>query len=457
MATYIKNNRSDSLITIYIVNKNYARFLEKSIKSALEQSYKNIELIIVDDNSNDNSKKIIEKYGKLKSVKFLFNKKSIGLIKSSNIAIKLAGGKYVLRIDADDYLDKNAILLMYNEIKKFNNTAIIFPDYYIVDKKSNILSHEKQLDYKKKFIEYKPILAAGCLIKKSCLLEVNLYDERFKNQDGYDLWYKIIKNYKIRHLPMPLFYYRRHSKNLTTDKKKIFRTRSKILKKFATQKLKNKKLSKICIIPVRGINMDKNCPSQQIVNGKPIYFYSIDSAIKTNIFDKIIFSTADNKILKKIKFKYKEKVVCHLRKKKFAYLHTDPKPSILEAIKKYNKKTPDVVVFFDISYPYKPIHYIEQAVNNLLLHESDMVISTIPDLENDYYTYTNSGIKLLSNERKDLLKLEKKIILKSAGGIKVYNYLAYKNDQINKTTNILIDQKSAKNFSRLNEQDFVKL
>ena len=105
MVTYIKNNRSDSLITIYIVNKNYARFLEKSIKSALEQSYKNIELIIVDDNSNDNSKKIIEKYGKLKSVKFLFNKKSIGLIKSSNIAIKLAEGKYVLRIDADDYLD----------------------------------------------------------------------------------------------------------------------------------------------------------------------------------------------------------------------------------------------------------------------------------------------------------------------------------------------------------------
>ena len=63
------------LVTVYITNNNYGIFLKKSIQSVLDQSYKNIYLIIVDDNSNDNSKKILKEYKSKDKIKIIYNKK----------------------------------------------------------------------------------------------------------------------------------------------------------------------------------------------------------------------------------------------------------------------------------------------------------------------------------------------------------------------------------------------
>ena len=135
----------EPIITVYITNKNYGVYLEKAIKSVLKQSFKKIELIIVDDGSSDNSREIIEKYKKKKISKIIYNKKSIGLIKSSNIAIKAARGDYVIRLDADDYLDPNALSVLYSSITKDKNIALVYSDYYLIDNKDNVLSLEKQI------------------------------------------------------------------------------------------------------------------------------------------------------------------------------------------------------------------------------------------------------------------------------------------------------------------------
>ena len=223
----------DPLITVYITNKNYGIYLAKAIKSILKQSFKSIELIIIDDASTDSSKEIINKFNKDNLFRVIYNKKSKGLIKSSNIAIKAARGEYIIRLDADDYLDLNALSVLYNIISKDKNIALVYSDYYLIDTKNNILSLEKQLLRKNNNLDHLPVLAACCLIRKSALFSVNLYDERFTRQDGYDLWYKLLKNFKFKHISLPLFYYRKHGKNLTTNKQKLFKTRTKILNKFS--------------------------------------------------------------------------------------------------------------------------------------------------------------------------------------------------------------------------------
>ena len=93
-----------NLVTVYITNRNYGKYLDQSIQSVLNQEYKNIFIIIIDDASSDNSKKILKKYKENKLIKIIHNKTKKGLIKCANIAIKEAKGKYVLRLDADDYL-----------------------------------------------------------------------------------------------------------------------------------------------------------------------------------------------------------------------------------------------------------------------------------------------------------------------------------------------------------------
>ena len=80
------------LVTVYITNHNYERYISKSIKSVLNQSMNNYELIIIDDGSKDNSKRIINKFKKNKKIISVFQKNK-GLTVSNNLALRLAKGK----------------------------------------------------------------------------------------------------------------------------------------------------------------------------------------------------------------------------------------------------------------------------------------------------------------------------------------------------------------------------
>ena len=124
-----------NLISIYIVSKNYGKFVDKAIKSIFDQTYKNWELFLVSDNSKDNTLKVYKKYiSKNKKVKKIFvYKKNTGLQKISHDILKICKGEFLLRLDADDWLNKNALLLMLNKILSKKNYGAVYGGYYYVD------------------------------------------------------------------------------------------------------------------------------------------------------------------------------------------------------------------------------------------------------------------------------------------------------------------------------------
>ncbi len=427
----------EPIISVYIVNKNYDKYLKQAIKSVLVQSFKSRELIIVDDGSSDSSKKIIEKYKKKNLCSVIYNKSTKGLIKSSNIAIKVARGEYVVRLDADDYFDPNALSVLYDSIIKERNTALVYSDYYLIDSKNNILSLERQILRKNKRLSHLPVLAACCLIKKNALFSVNLYDEKFSRQDGYDIWYKLLNNFQFKHVSLPLFYYRRHEKNLTKNKSKLYRTRTKILNKFSNLKKIKNKIN--CIIPVRGKKNDLNCNSLELFNGQPLLFYTINEALKVKEFKKVIVTTSDDDLIKKLQNEYKKKIYIHKRKEVLSSINMSYKDTIIEAINKFEKKNPHLIAILTFENPLRKKHYIEQAISNSIIHKSDLVIGTIPDFQNNYYKFSTNGIKLLSNQKNVRLKSERNIIHKDVGAFAIMKYSSFLNDNINKTTNITLD------------------
>lgn len=434
---------NNHIITVYITNKNYGKYLETAIKSVLNQTYKNFELIIIDDCSTDYSKNIIKKYETKKLCKAIYNEKSKGLIKSSNIAIKAAAGEFIIRLDADDYFEPNCLSILLSKMQNDNNVALVYSDYFLVDESRNILSLEKQIYRNEINFHDKPVLAACCLIRKSALFSVNLYDERFNRQDGYDIWYKLIQNYRIKHVPLPLFFYRRHEKNLTKNQIKLYKTRTKILRKFAQKKKKIKKLKICCVIPVRGPNIDKNCISLEKINNKQLICYTIDEALKVKEFEKIIVTSSDINLLKFLKKKYKLKIFYHKRKLKLSRQNLNFRDFVLQAIKKFNSKTIDILTVMTIENPLRKYFYIQQAISNLIINDSDLVIGVIPDIENNYYKYSRKGIQLISNEKNQQLKLEKNILLKDIGAFNVYKYNSYLRNSVKKITNVTLDEKHA--------------
>ena len=190
----MKNKQS--LVTIYITNHNYGRFLKQSIDSVLDQSLKKFDLIIIDDGSKDNSKEIIKKYIKLPNVTVIFQKRK-GLAISNNIALNLAKGKYIMRLDADDYLNKYAIQLMSDHLEQNPDFGLVYPDFYLTDESGNITSIFKNNKINKNSTLTQPANGACTMFRTKFLKKIGGYNETYICQDGLDIWLRYIKKYKV--------------------------------------------------------------------------------------------------------------------------------------------------------------------------------------------------------------------------------------------------------------------
>ena len=120
------------LVTVYLVNHNYGKFLKQSVESVLKQNYKNYELIIIDDGSTDDSHLLLDEYEQIEGINVI-RQNNKGLIVTNNIALKLSKGKYIMRLDADDYLEPKALEIMCSSLEAEEECALIFPDFWEVD------------------------------------------------------------------------------------------------------------------------------------------------------------------------------------------------------------------------------------------------------------------------------------------------------------------------------------
>ena len=139
----------NSKVSIIIPVYNAEKFIEKGIKSILEQTYKNIEIILINDGSADNSLKIIKKYEKkFPDIIKVYNQKNMGVGKTRNKGIEVSNGDYITFIDADDYIDSDFIETLMNKI---SDNDIIVSGYRQVDEmdKTNFIQRLKEDEWSK--------------------------------------------------------------------------------------------------------------------------------------------------------------------------------------------------------------------------------------------------------------------------------------------------------------------
>ena len=136
------------LITIVLPVYNVEAYLEKCLDSILKQTYRNFELIIVNDGSTDNSFEICKKYEKKDKRIIILNKENGGLSDARNFGINKASGEYITFIDSDDYIDDDYLEYLYNLCKK-NNTKISICAHTVVSLNGKKIEYGKNLTEKK--------------------------------------------------------------------------------------------------------------------------------------------------------------------------------------------------------------------------------------------------------------------------------------------------------------------
>ena len=215
---------SSQLVSVIMSVHNNEATVNTAIESILGQSYKNIELIVTDDCSSDNSLSIIKKYIDKKNVKLIENIENKGLTKSLNSMIKVAQGKFIARQDADDISLYNRIQVQVDLINKFNLDFVSSRAISLQTKKY-IPNISFNLPYKF-LIRYKnPFIHGTLIIKKNVLLELGNYDERFKYAQDYKLMIDALDKqykYKVLRKPYYLLNTRNNISNLFRDEQKYF-------------------------------------------------------------------------------------------------------------------------------------------------------------------------------------------------------------------------------------------
>ena len=422
------------LITVYITNYNYGQFINKAINSVLNQTFKNFELIIIDDGSKDKSTKIIKKFQDKKNVKIVFQNNK-GLIVSNNLALRLSKAKYIMRLDSDDWLDPHALEIMSNILERNKKISLVFPDYYEVDKNGKIIKQVRRHNFKKVKLFDQPAHGACTMIRRENLVDIGGYDEEFNCQDGYYLWLKFIKKYMVRNVNLPLFYYRQHQSNLTINKKRILHNRSRIISKLQVDENKKKVLA---ILPVRGLKLNPSSLVLKKLNKKPLVFYTIDSILNSKFINKLIITSPDSKLLNIIKRKYRNKIIVIKRPENLGFINTELEKTIKHSLKKIKSKKIRYDYIMNISFrtPFISSKILDDGINTLKLFNSDKIICVTQETHR-YYRHDGSGLKNLI--KSSTLKLERDAIYKQVMGFNIIKKKClFKNDESLKIGHIVL-------------------
>lgn len=209
---------STPLVSIICLCYNHENFVKESLDSVVNQSYKNIQIIIVDDHSSDNSVSEIENWIKNHSdVTFIKNSKNMGNNLSFNQVLPLVKGDYVIDFATDDVLFEDTIASQIEAFHQNPSAALVFGNAELVDEKGKHLSYhfhtnsaQKVLDTSLHKTNYISLLKGGncmcsvsAMMKKSVVDTLKGYDESLFYED-LDFWFRLSKQYSITFIDQPL-------------------------------------------------------------------------------------------------------------------------------------------------------------------------------------------------------------------------------------------------------------
>jgi glycosyltransferase involved in cell wall biosynthesis len=194
-------------VSVIVTNYNYSKYLNRSIRSAFVQNYpsEKYEIIIVDDSSDDWSREIIGSYGRF--ITSIYLDRNVGLSAARNHGIKAARGKYLVFLDADDYVSRDIVYVESMFLDLNPDWAAVSCDYYLIDDDENVIGRNS--------CSSSPI-ACGIMFRKQKLLEVGMYDENFRMHEDKELQIRFSKKYEIHRIELPLYRYRQHGENLSS-------------------------------------------------------------------------------------------------------------------------------------------------------------------------------------------------------------------------------------------------
>ena len=225
------------LVSVIIPTHNRARFLAGAVKSVLEQSYQDFEIIVVDDCSSDHTAAMMESLGR-PEIRYLRHDRQLGGAAARNTGIHHSTGEYVAFLDDDDeWYPEKLGRQMSMMLASPADVGGIYTGYFIVDRSNGQM--RSQMVPTERGELYESLLAGNCigstssmLLRRNCFETVGVFDERLPSFQDYDLWLRIARKYHFDCIRQPLLKYFVHGDKIWTNPQALTQGLELMLKKY---------------------------------------------------------------------------------------------------------------------------------------------------------------------------------------------------------------------------------
>ncbi len=198
-------------VSIVLPTYNGALYLAQAIDGCLNQTYQNIELIIVDDCSTDETPDIVRSYHDPR-IRYVRNKTNQRLPRSLNVGFALATGEYLPWTSDDNYYEPQAIEVMLQSLLS-RDFEFVYCNYFALKADQADRPELVKLPFPPSFRQINPIRACF-LYSRNVMKTTGDYDPKMELVEDYDYWIRVWKKFPMLHLEQPLYYYRYHSQSL---------------------------------------------------------------------------------------------------------------------------------------------------------------------------------------------------------------------------------------------------
>lgn len=234
---------SQPLVSVVIPSYNHEQFVQDAIQSVIEQDYENIELIIIDDGSKDNSVLKIEEMiesCKKRFIRFEFRSRpNKGLSATLNEALEWCSGDYFSPLASDDQMLENKTAIQVDFLNRNSSCTAVFGGFQIIDDNSQVidtkLGLKKVYDFKKIYLHRHDLPAPTAMMRLNTVKALNNYDPKIKIEDWY-MWLKLSTVGNLIYLPIVMSKYRYHEDNTSKKSSLMKEERLKIINLYSDTK-----------------------------------------------------------------------------------------------------------------------------------------------------------------------------------------------------------------------------
>jgi Glycosyltransferases involved in cell wall biogenesis len=230
----LSQNGLPDLVSVVIPCYNHGRFLSQAIDSVLSQNHKQVEIIVVDDGSTDETKEIVyTRYAGVEQVKYVYQENK-GLSAARNTGIDNSHGQFFVFLDADDWLVENSLATNLSYLQANKLLAFVSGGHIIINERESYWAEKCETvtgDHYNEMLRRNYIGMHATVMYRRWVFDEFRYDTSLKASEDYDLYLHVTRKYPVHHHNHTIAVYRFHDSNMSGDIYKMFKYTLLVLRK----------------------------------------------------------------------------------------------------------------------------------------------------------------------------------------------------------------------------------